>query len=335
MHYELDNDYRDLETNMSSISLLVAFLACSICFPVTSQQDIVVKHWIEQDDNNGPVVNLFCGQSILCTPCTYRWIFDNKTIAENGVIRTNDPSHFDVTLYMNLTHPLPECGFGSLLLITNVQRDDLGIYECEVDIYGTVVSNGTTLLNIEDHLLPAYTTESQGLSSTILPTKVFQTTSTTHTEDSKISNVTFSIIGGSICGGLLILATVIICFIIKAKTSKSKGGLPTTTPYTVSRNLEDGLLPDQDVLTHPTHGQSSRGHIPHKVPSKLVSIPEVDETDINEEDITKPNSPETSDFPIYSQVNKAAKTDESKGNSVDSENSGMVENKIYVSAGSK
>ena len=334
MHYELDNDYTDLETSMSSISLLVAFLACSTCFPVTSQQDIVVKHWIEQDSNNGPIVNLFCGQSILCTPCTYRWIFDNTTIAENEVIETDDPSQFKVTLFRNLSEPLSDSGYGSLLLITNVQKDNLGVYECKVDINGRVF-NGTTLLHIEDHLLPAYTTESQAISSTILPTKVFKTTSTTHTEDSKISSVTFSIIGGSICGGLLILATVIICFIVKTKTSKSKDGLPTTTPYTVSRNLEDGLLPDQDVLTHPTCGQSSRGHIPHKVPSKLVSIPEVDETDINEGEITKQNMPETSDFPIYSQVNKAAKTAESKGNIDDIKNSGMVENKIYVSAGSK
>ena len=333
MHYY--NDYMDLETNMFSIRLLVAFLACSTYFPETSQQNIpvVVKHWIEQDSNHGPVVSLFCGQSILCTPCTYRWIFDNTTIAENELIETDNPSRFKVTLYRNLSHPLSNSGYGSLLLITNVQRDDLGIYECEVDINGGVVFNGTTLLDIEDHLLPAYTTESEALSSTILPTKVFRTTTTAHTEDSQISSVTFSIIGGSICGGLLILATVIVCFIAKAKTSKPKEDLPTTTPYTT--NLEYGSLSDQDGSTHSTRGQSSKRHIAHKASSQLVPIPEVDETVVNDEDKANPNTPETSNFPIYSQVNKAAKTDESKDNTDDSENSGMVENNIYVSAGPK
>ena len=144
----------------------------------------------------------------------YRWIFDNTTIVENELIRTDDPSRFKVTLYRNLSQPLSDSGYGSLLLITNVQRDDLGIYECEVYIAGAVLSNGTTILNIEDHLLPAHTTESRVFSSTtIAGTKVFQTT--THTEDSKISGVTFSIIGGSV--GLLLLAIVIILFIWRCK----------------------------------------------------------------------------------------------------------------------
>ena len=45
--------------------------------------------------------------------------------------------------------------------------------------------------------------------------------------------------------------------------------------------------------------------------------------------------PETSNFLIYSQVNKTSKTDESKGNSDAIENSGMVENNVYIYAGPK
>ena len=166
-----------------------------------------MKHWIEQDGNNGPLVSLFCGRCLPCSPCIYRWIFDNSTIAENELIKTDDLSRFDITLYRNFSDPLADSGYGSLLLITNVQRDDLGIYECEVGINSVVISSRTTLLNIEDHLLPLYTTEKRIFSSA----EIFQTTKSTCTNDAKSISVTFSIIGGSL--GFLILTIVIILFI--------------------------------------------------------------------------------------------------------------------------
>ena len=164
-----------------------------------------------------------------------RWILNNTTIVENELIRTDDPSRFKVTLYKNLSQPVSDSGYGSLPLITSVQRDDLGIYECKVYIAGAVIFNGTTFLDIEDHFLPVHTTESRVFSS-----EVFQTTTTTHTEDSRIPGVTFSIIGGII--GLLMLVTVIILFIRRCYIRLK----PQDEHITMTRPSSTNPLPSAD-----------------------------------------------------------------------------------------
>ncbi|XP_072020792.1 uncharacterized protein [Amphiura filiformis] len=95
-----------------------------------------VARWIEQNDQFGPVLNFFCDVQMQCNQCTYRWIFQNKTLAENNDFLGADASRYEVDVKL---HPN---GYGSLLRIKNSHQDDGGLYECQVVFGNAHMSTG-------------------------------------------------------------------------------------------------------------------------------------------------------------------------------------------------
>ena len=123
---------------MHGLIIKCAFLLYA--FGHTASQ-IPAWYWISTDATFGQVINVFCkgGDS------DYRWIFANKTLAENNELVEADSTRYSVSVGYTSTYD-----FGSLLLIRNALRDDGGWYECQKEYY----SDGKLILTSNKIFVP-------------------------------------------------------------------------------------------------------------------------------------------------------------------------------------
>ena len=105
----------------------------------TSQ--LPVWYGVSTDAVFGRVIYVFCkgGTS------DYRWIFANKTLAQNNELVEADSTRYSVSVGYISTY-----NYGSLLLIRNALRDDGGWYECQKEYY----SDGKLILTSEKVFVP-------------------------------------------------------------------------------------------------------------------------------------------------------------------------------------
>ena len=87
---------------------------------------IPVDHWTARTTHLGPVIKVSCegGKS------DYRWLFANKTLAENNKLIDADSTRYSVSV-----KNISKYQYGSLLSIRNALREDSGWYECQVEFY--------------------------------------------------------------------------------------------------------------------------------------------------------------------------------------------------------
>ena len=87
-------------------------------------------YWILPDTDFGPVVHVFCTGS---TSVDHRWVFANKTLAQDGELIDADPTRYSVSVGCTNLYDRKE--YGSLLVIKNALKEDAGLYECQLDYY--------------------------------------------------------------------------------------------------------------------------------------------------------------------------------------------------------
>ena len=243
-------------------------------------------------------------------------------------------------------------GNGSITFVVNT-NDNITRLVCYMtsDTFPTVYRRCYVGLIVDVQSQPSSTAEFQtteDLQNEITTPSESQSTasediSTSPSSVGKPQTVSAGIKGGAAGGGLilLLLLFVIICIVIRKK-SKSK-----------TNNLTSGSDQGMDnVYLSKTDNDTDGYEPPPAQPATNLGNGDYAYADVQNTSISaqsKPNSSDTydyaevapsklggaSNFPIYSQVNKSFKRDESKNEAGENEDSGMVENIVYVSAGPK
>ena len=133
----------------------------------------------EQNTSFGPILSIYCSLiSGFCTSCTYRWIFGGKILAENDKLIEADPLRYSVWHKYNY----PQRGVGNLLQITNLMKEDAGVYECQLVDHLT----NNTILRSTSTSLTFYLPASDYPKCSISPS----------TDITAMTNVTFTCISG-------------------------------------------------------------------------------------------------------------------------------------------
>ena len=133
------------------------------------------------------------------------------------------------------------------------------------------------------------------------------------------------IIGGAIVGIITVLILVIIIFVVK-KRSRINDNQPGNGPEVVEYKSPSG-----QPVTNQDSGSYANADVQNSGTGDIRKPNSTDNYDYADTTVSISNN-EISHFPIYSQVNK---DNESTNEGEDSDNSGMVDNIVYVSAGPK
>ena len=107
---------------------------------------IPVDHWTATTTHLGPVIKVFCegGKS------DYRWLFANKTLAENNELIDADSTRYSVSV-----KNISRYQYGSLLSIRNALREDAGWYKCQVEFYSNskfIQRKSKVFVPVQDYL---------------------------------------------------------------------------------------------------------------------------------------------------------------------------------------
>ncbi|XP_072021090.1 uncharacterized protein [Amphiura filiformis] len=140
---------------MAVSTLWCVILLCS--FSYTSAQPATASHWITNDTNFGPVINLFC----TVTDTTYLGSDNHLSAAA----RSADPTRYSISV-----GDVPNKGYGSLLQIRNALKQHAGFYTCRVLVEGNPLYSTDRVEVIINQYLPppGYPECSIGPSPTLL-----------------------------------------------------------------------------------------------------------------------------------------------------------------------